>query len=152
MNSSLRWLLVLPASLLAWAAVLLVGTFTHGYAERALCPPDDLVSGFCDNATVRAKIDLLFLAFVALSAIAVVTTSVATAPSRKVAVAWMSVAVGSFIAFLVAGFSTEWLSAVIAGMLAAAATTAYHRRPNPAIHRTLRDKAAQRLWPQRWKY
>jgi hypothetical protein len=134
MNSSLRWLLVLPASLLAWAAVVLVGTFTHGYAETALCPPDDLVSGFCDNAKVRAKINLLLLAFVALSAIAVVAAAVATAPSRKVAVAWMSVAVGAFIAFLVAGFSTEWLSAVIAGTVAAAATTAYRRRPNPSIN------------------
>jgi hypothetical protein len=126
--------LVIPASLLAWLAVLLIGIVAHGYAEKALCPPDDLVSGFCDNATAQAKLEVLFFAIAALSAIAVVGASVAMAPTNKSAVAWTAVAIGSLVAFMLAGVSVVWLSAVVAGTLAAVAATVYPLRPNPSIN------------------
>jgi hypothetical protein len=141
MSNFLRWLLVIPVSLLVWGVSLFVGTLIFGYFERALCPPEDLVSGYCDNTMVRAEIELLFSVVTAFTAIAVVAIAATMAPTKKVSVAWGALAIGSLVAYLLDGFGVQSLSAVVGGSLAAAATTAYYRKPNPSFKRDALKRA-----------
>jgi hypothetical protein len=135
MNIWVRWLMVAPASLLAWVVTLFVGIFFSAYVETLLCPPEDFISGYCDNEMVRTTVNLVFSVFAGLSAVAVILAAVVTAPANKTYVAWVSLVIGSAIAISMLGISKDCAVAIAGGTLAAAITmyfrkreTAYERR------------------------
>jgi len=123
MNNWLRWSAIVPATIVAWFCVLVLGSFANGYLERALCPPEELVSGYCTNVEARVKLGLVIPFFAGLSAIAVVLTAIVVAPAAKSRVAWSAVAIGSVVALAIGGIAPESISAIVSGVVAAAVTS-----------------------------
>ena len=128
MRSWLRWLLTIPASILAWFVTAFVGMLFHGYAERAWCPPEEFISGYCMNKVAQARIDYLITIFAGLSAVAVIGAATAMAPARKLLVAWCAFGIGVLWAASVAFGSREFYSAVLLGALTCLAFSVYLRR------------------------
>jgi hypothetical protein len=125
-----RWLLVVPAAIAAWYLVFVVGIFTHGFLEEALCPAGEMESGMCMNRRVRLILAILVHLFVALSAAAVVSTAAAVAPSHRTRMAWIAFVGGSLVAvaFGIAAWAyTEALAAVASGLLTAVTISRYPR-------------------------
>lgn len=122
-----RWIFLIPLPVIAWLAVLFIGMLTHGYAERALCPPDDIVSGYCNDEGVQSKISWLIPAFSGLSAFAVVLTAFAVAPTDRVVAAWLALLIGSLLAAYMLGLSLAFFAALAGGLLPATALTMYQR-------------------------
>lgn len=138
LSPALRWLLLVPAALAAWWATLLVGMLVYDWVE-ALCPPAQVVSGFCTNPRVNAALDALMIVFAGLSAIAVEAAVVRTAPARKAACCWLAFAAGSAVAVLgfgqgimMASVLAPVLSAVTCGFVYALVITARLRKPPAA--------------------
>lgn len=126
---------MIPAILFAWMAIVEVGLFTYSYVQRALCTPDDLISGYCANEMIQLKVAWIPFAFAGLSGIAVVLASVAMAPSNKIASGWTALGIGSIAALVLAGFSGESLAAMAAGTLAATAFTGYRIKCNRGVRK-----------------
>lgn len=127
----LRWLLLLPAAVLAWYAVFALGLYTHGLAERHLCPPADLVSGWCFNAGVQRTLDFLMHGFVALSAVAVGVALVVVAPARREQVLLVALPAGILVALLLALAAQAWslwAAAAVGGTLGFRLLRAWLRR------------------------
>jgi hypothetical protein len=127
----LRWLLVGPAAIAAWYLVFIVGLFTHGFLDEALCPAGEMESGMCMNRRVRLTLGILVHVFVALSAVAVVSTAVAVAPSHRNRTAWVAFVTGSVVAvaFGIAAWAyTEAVAAAAAGLLTVIAVARGHTR------------------------
>lgn len=125
MNSWLRWAALVPAVILAWVCVFILGTIAYGYFVHWLCPPEDIISGGC-GADVRA-LEFLIPTFSGLSAVAVVFSAVFVAPVKKLAVAWGALVVGGTFALNFGGDSTEVLAAIASGAIAVASVAAYFR-------------------------
>lgn len=131
----IRWLLVLPISLIAWVTMVVIGVFAHDYVQVSLCPPDDLISEFGNNDVVQIKAKWVLYFFAGLSAVAVVVAAALTAPANKVATAWTALGIGSLAAAVLGGMSPESLAALCGGTLAAAALTACYVRPKDQLGR-----------------
>ena len=125
-----RWLLVGPAAVAAWYFVFVVGIFTHGFLEEALCPAGEMISGMCTNPRVQVILKVLVHAFVALSAAAVLSTAAAVAPSYRNETAWITFVAGSLVAVafgIGARAYTEAVAAVASGLLCAMAISRHLR-------------------------
>ena len=120
MNNWLRWSALVPATIFAWLGVLVIGTFVHGYLERAVCPPEDLISGYCTNAEAQAKLKLVIPFFAGLSAVAVILSAVLVAPAAKSRIAWAAVTIGGTVALTIEGIAPESISAIVFGVVTAA--------------------------------
>ncbi|TBW10957.1 hypothetical protein E0E50_09000 [Azotobacter chroococcum subsp. isscasi] len=134
MPTWLRWLLTVPSACLAWVATAFTGMALHAHAERAWCPAEDFVSGYCMNQAVQGRLDLLITVFAGLSAVAVIGAAVAMAPARKRAVAWFALAAGGAFAALLGFGSPEFHAAVSLGALACIGLSLRGRRR--AVSRT----------------
>jgi hypothetical protein len=118
---TIRWILVVPAAVVAWYAVFALGLFSHSYVEGNMCPPEDLVSGFCDNDTVQGWLRVIMHLFVGISAFAVVMTTAAVAPDHKERVAWATLAAGIVVAACFAVSAAAWSLFAVAAVGGAAA-------------------------------
>lgn len=128
---TLRWLLLLPAIICAWYLVLLLGVGAYAFVNAQLCPPDELVSGLCGNATIRTLLVWLQRVAVAASALAVLATAAAIAPARKQATLWTTLVAGLGIATGLAFVTGEWAlfaAAALGGVAGAALIAAKLRR------------------------
>lgn len=117
---TIRWLLVAPFAIAAWYIVFVVGVVTYTALEEHLCPADQFVSGACVNDRVMTILQVVVYAFIALSAVAVVSAAVVTAPAHRDIVAWGTLAFGAAMAVLVgAGGHAygEMATAIIAGLV-----------------------------------
>lgn len=120
----LRWSLVLPAAIGIWYLVFALALFGHFCVERSLCPPEDLVSGFCYNTSIQRLLDILMHLSVAASAIAVGVVAAIMAPSHKEQTVWTTLAAGIVTAGIFGIFTDAWslfLAAATGGVLGAAA-------------------------------
>jgi hypothetical protein len=132
----LRWIAVPLVAALAWYATFIMGFFM---AMMVPCPEDAIVSGGCTARWHNNAIDVLQVAFSALSAFLVVISAAWAAPARKTQVAWLAYVGGC--AFAVYGvlqvgasvhFLTAFLSAIASGLFAQRLVTKVHGRMKPA--------------------
>ncbi|WP_028917382.1 hypothetical protein [Pseudoxanthomonas sp. J35] len=128
---TLRWLLLLPAIICAWSLVLVLGVGACAFVNAQLCPPQELVSGLCGNATIRTVLAWLQHVAAAASALAVLATAVAIAPARKQATLWTTLVAGLGIATALAFVTEQWLlsaAAALGGIAGAALIAGRLRR------------------------
>lgn len=126
----LRWALLLPAALCAWYAMFFIGLSAHTFVERHFCPPPELVSGFCTNASLQQALELVMLLSVAISALAVELAATAMAPSHKEITVWTTLAAGIVTAGFIAFSAQAWslfLAAAAGGTLGAVAIVIFLR-------------------------
>ena len=122
----LRWALTAPAAVAAWYAIFFIGILAHPAIERAICPAGEMISGACINENVQRILDGVIAVFVALSAVAVVSAAVATAPSHKAVVAWVVFCAGGLLAVFFS-VATHLYVAGIAALASGLATAAVIR-------------------------
>ena len=126
----LRWICVIPAAYLGYYLAMIGGIAALALAE-SFCPPDMLVSGMCTAEYMRWTEKILFLLFPGIAAVLVVLLPALVAPTRKVAVACVFLAVGSVIAMLLGVSLEEWAVlgfALFCGILTAWAVYARQNR------------------------
>jgi hypothetical protein len=127
----LRWISLVPACIAAWYVALFTGIFLHGILF-SYCPQNLVAYGmFCDAEWFPAAERSLMCFGAALSAVLVVLTAAAMAPTHKITVARVALAVGAVVAVIMAihiGKYAEFISAVFAGALAALAVDLLLRR------------------------
>ena len=126
----LRWIAVLPASSAAWFVALFVAMHLHSIVE-GFCPPELVVSGQCTAPWYPTADRIVLCVAVALSAFVVVLAAAASAPTHKLNVARLALAVGAAIAAGMAipdGRFWELGSAVVAGVGALLIVAAWVRR------------------------
>ncbi|MGE4449728.1 MAG: hypothetical protein AB7E15_15650 [Azospira sp.] len=117
----LRWFLIVPVVVVAWVCVVFVGMISYEYLDWALCPKggfvDDCGCG-CNNPGFSGRsviVDLILPFFAGLSAIVVVLSAVAVAPSRKRYVALSVTAVGIPLSLILGDGVSAYSVAAIAG-------------------------------------
>ena len=76
----LPWLILPPAILLSWYLTFALALYTHRLLEKSLCPPAELISGFCHNPQVQQALTLLEYGFVSLSALIILLITHRLAP------------------------------------------------------------------------
>ncbi|MBB6598034.1 hypothetical protein [Luteimonas sp. MC1825] len=116
----LRWLAIIPACVAAFYFALFIALYVRS-SVAALCPPELVVSGFCEASWYPAAEQAVFCFGVALSAFLIVLTAAGIAPTHRVLVSKAALGVGTLIAILFAVETGEFLAlaaAVLAGILA----------------------------------
>jgi hypothetical protein len=134
MRALIRWVLLVPAAIAAWYAVFIAGIVVHQTIERRACPAGELVSGGCANPTVVRLLHVVVYVFVALSAVAVVATATAMAPSARRLVAGAAFVVGAGVAIwfsVTAKAYGEGAGAICAGLATVMVVYALERRRGP---------------------
>jgi hypothetical protein len=106
--SKARWLLLVPAAVAVWYGIFAAGLVTHSLIENKLCPPAELISGFCSNEPVQLCLKVTVHLFVAACALAVVTTTTFLAPRHKRIIAWVTLAIGIAVAAYFGASNREW--------------------------------------------
>ena len=128
----IRWLLVVPSAIAAWYFAVLVGMLMFGVAVAPCWDSDAPRPQFCDAAWFPLELVErgVFFFGVGLAAVLVVVVSALVAPSRRTAVAYTALAVGTVVAgvmgYLAEAFA-EAAVAVVCGLLAALAVSRFER-------------------------
>lgn len=125
-----RWVMLVPAALISWYLVFLIGLFVHRFAEVKLCPKDALISGFCHDAVVQLLLAVLMRLLVALSAAVVIGVSWWVAPKYKLQVIWFCYGIGALVAVVLGASSNAIdlaLAACIGGLLVVFALPRWRR-------------------------
>ena len=115
----LRWTAIIPACILAWYVALFVGIYILGIVD-GFCPPDQVISGFCQASWYPTAERVVICFGTALSAILVVLTAAIIAPTNRILVSRLALGVGAVIATVMAiqlGTYLELISALAAGTL-----------------------------------
>lgn len=138
MPAWLRWIALGPAAAVGWYAALVAGVGAHGVLT-SFCPSDQFVSGRCIASWYAPAEDALICVFAGAAAALIVTLTTLVAPSRKAAVAFVVLLLGS-ISAVVMGSQAQlfgpMLSAIVAGTLAAVfLRRRYLALPDPSIER-----------------
>ena len=131
MIQAVRWLMPVPASIVAWYVALFIGLLLHGRLF-ALCP-EHLVAYdiFCDASWFPAAERALICFGAALSAVLVVSTAAIFAPTHKIQATCLALATGAVVASVMAfqrGEVLELVAAVVAGSAATYAIRSIVRR------------------------
>jgi hypothetical protein len=117
--TTLRWIAIAPAILLAWLAAFLGGLLLLDIAHR-FCPPDALISGAC-TADWYAPTELAIMAFsTALAGFLIVCVSAWLAPAHRLQVATFVYIGGIAYAIYFAAETGLWIclgSAAAAGAI-----------------------------------
>jgi uncharacterized membrane protein YoaK (UPF0700 family) len=145
--NTVRWLLLVPAAVAVWYGFFVAGLVTHSLIESKLCPPAELISGFCTNETVRLCLKVTEHLFVAGSAFAVVTTTTFLAPRHKRITVWATLAIGIAAAAYLGTIIGGWrlFASAAAGGLAGVAINLLrmkHASLNNALQVTREDTRA----------
>lgn len=138
---ALRWLLLVPTSVVVWYAVFVGALATHFYVGRHFCPPGELISGSCQNETLSLVLEILMHFSVALSAVAVEVTAAIVAPSRKEATVWATLAAGTLAAAWMGVAAQAWslLLAALLGGVASAIAIVFVLRAQAALKSSQAD-------------
>jgi hypothetical protein len=140
--SVVRWILVVPAAVVAWYFALLVSALLFGFIVAPCMSSDGPQPYFCEAAWYprQALFHGIYFFGAALAAVLVVAISALVAPSHRTAVAWTAVGMGAAVAiamtyrrdlFLVAVFAI--VCGAIAAVVVARATSGTR---NSKIRRT----------------
>ncbi len=114
-----RWLALIPACITAWYVALFIGLYAHGIVD-SFCPPELVVSGFCEASWFPAAEQAVICFGVALSAFLVVLTAALVAPTHRVLASKAALVVGTVVAIIFAVETDtyfELAAAVLAGIL-----------------------------------
>lgn len=114
-----RWLALIPACVAAWYVALFIGLYVHGIVD-SFCPPELVVSGFCEASWFPAAEQAVICFGVALSAFLVVLTAALVAPAHRVLVSKAALAIGTVVAIIVAVETDTYIelaAAVLAGII-----------------------------------
>ena len=125
-----RWAILVPAALISWYLVFVIGLFVHRFAEAMLCPKDALISGFCHDAVVQLLLAVLMHLLVDLSAAVVICVSWWVAPKYKPQVIWLCYCIGALVAVALGASSNAIdlaLAACIGGLLVVFALPRWRR-------------------------
>ena len=119
-----RWLILVPVTLLAWFAVVCATILLYEVINKSLCPPGDIVSGSCTNDSVVLILHIWIHVAIGLSAIAVLVTAFLIAPEGKEPVVWLTLLIGSLFAIAFAAhLPLKALSCLAAAEIPALLTT-----------------------------
>ena len=130
----LRWLALIPACVAAWWLALFIGLYIRSVVNT-FCPPELVVSGFCEASWYPAAESAVICFGVALSAFLVVVTAALVAPTHRVLASKFALASGSVIAIYFAVGTGAYLAlaaAVLAGILALLVVTFVAKRGHGA--------------------
>lgn len=129
----IRWLSVVPSAIVAWYFAVLVGMFVFSVTVAPCSSSDAPRPRFCDAAWFPLELverGVVFF-FVGLAAALVVVVSALVAPSRRTAVAYTALAVGTVVAGVM-GYLAEALAevavAVVCGLVAALVVSRFERK------------------------
>ncbi|WP_331343890.1 hypothetical protein [Cellvibrio sp. UBA7661] len=111
---ALRWLALVPTIYATWYVVLVAGFFIYRLIEKSICPKNEIGSAGCQNPAVVNILDFTIHGFVALSAIAVLSTAIFVAPSYKKQISYLVFLVGSIIAIYMGSQLQSWSLVVVA--------------------------------------
>ena len=131
---ALRWLLLVPASAVAFYLAIAATIATHYLVEQHLCPLADFDRGICSNRTLGAFLEAIKHGGAALTVIFVAGVAVIVAPSHKPQVLWTTLALLLLFAawFGYAGTAGSlFVAALVGGMLAAIGYPRFLRAPTP---------------------
>lgn len=133
---ALRWLALIPTVYASWYAVLVAGFFVYRLIDKSICPKNEIDSSGCQNPTVENVLDLTMHVFVALSAVAVLSTAIFVAPYYKKQISYLVFFLGSVIAFYMGAQLQSWslvVTAIAAGALLLLVKSRFeYRKPNKA--------------------
>ena len=133
---ALRWLALIPSVYASWYAVLVAGFFVYRLIDKSICPKNEIGSSGCQNPTVENVLDLTMHVFVALSAVAVLSTAIFVAPYYKKQISYLVFFLGSVIAFYMGAQLQSWslvVTAIAAGTLLLLVKSRFeYRKPNKA--------------------
>ena len=102
-----RWLLVPVAAAGIWYVALLSGLVAVGVLD-ALCPAEQMISGFCTAPWHATAIDVLVGAYAAATAFGIVVVCGFLAPANKFTVALIAFICGAVFAAFAASEGTMW--------------------------------------------
>ena len=134
MDQSFRWLLLIPACIAAWYLALIIGLWVLSVVA-SFCPPEFVVSGFCEADWYPTAEKVVIGFGVALSAFLVVLTAALVAPIQRVWASKAALAVGTVIAIFFAigtGAYIALAAAVLAGTLGVMLVVAFVARKDLA--------------------
>jgi len=116
----IRWICVVPAAVISWYAVLIIGMITLSLIND-FCPYGEVVSGLCFATWYDYAEQIIIIIFVGFSAALVVLTASWVAPGKKALVAVIVFLCGLLIALLLTIHLGSWwelAAAISAGLLA----------------------------------
>ena len=125
-----RWLALIPACIAAWFIALAVGLYVRGIVA-SFCPPEFVISGFCEAPWYPAAEKSVIAFGVALSAFLVVLTAAAVAPTHRILAAKAALTIGTAVAIAFAAGTGEYMAltiAVLTGSLGLVVVTVIVRR------------------------
>ena len=136
MITSFRWLMVIPAGVAAWYFALLIGLRLLGLVQ-SLCPPEKMISGFCQASWYPAAERATICFGAATSALLVVVAATLVAPSHRIAMSRVALGAGTCVATLLAVQTDTYLalvSAVTAGAIAVLGISYFSHRIRGTSH------------------
>jgi len=114
-----RWILIVPAAVVAWYAAFLLGLVILAGID-ALCPAKQAVSGLCVAPWYSAASTAVICVGAGLAAVLIMLTCTWLAPSNKQQVAILTFVVGAVVASLMglsAGAFAPMVASIGAGAL-----------------------------------
>ena len=102
-----RWLLVPVAACGIWSVALRSGLAAVGVLD-ALCPAEEMISGFCTAPWHATSVDVLIVASAAATAFGIVVVCGFLAPANKFTVALIAFLCGAVFAAFAASEGTMW--------------------------------------------
>jgi hypothetical protein len=102
-----RWLLVPVAAVGIWSVALLSGFLAVGVLD-ALCPAEQMISGFCIAPWHAPAVDALIVTYAAATAFGIVVMCGLLAPAHKFTVALIAFLCGTVFATFAASEGTMW--------------------------------------------
>lgn len=117
--SKIRWLLILPVSILGWYLVFIIGMGLLGVIEK-LCSEEQMISGRCTAYWYTNAKDALIILLAGLSAVIVVLVSYFLAPAHRSTTAIVAFLIGAAVATYVVidtGSWFEYAAAITGGLL-----------------------------------
>jgi hypothetical protein len=127
-----RWVLMIPAVVVAWFVALFLGMAMLGGLTR-MCPADQMVSGMCTASWYDDAAAAVVALGAAMAAVFIMIACTLIAPAHKRVVAVVTFAGGTLVAVgmgIPSGEYAALVAAVVAG--AVALWILLRRRPAPA--------------------
>ena len=115
----LRWLLIVPACVLAWYLSLIVGLILVSIAE-SFCSKEKMISGFCTASWFQFAENLIYAFCGGLVAFVVITVSYLLAPIHKDKMVMVAYFLGTVVAIYMVVETGAWLvfgSALVIGFV-----------------------------------
>ena len=114
----LRWLLIIPAAVVAWYAAIILALVMHAGLD-ILCPAEQMISSLCVAPWYEAASNAVVCVGAGLAALLIMLACTSLAPAYK-----KQVAVATFVAGAAVAALMGWNVGAFAPMLAAMVTGA----------------------------